>query len=1069
MTTSRFFTPLRSRTGAVLLAAGCGLCLLLGAWLGARAEQLPIKTWTTADGLLRDTVYRIRQDSRGFLWFCTQGGLSRFDGYQFTNYTMSDGLPIPSVNDLVEASDGTIWIGTFNGLIRFNPGGVRAPYAPQTTSSGHQMFEVFSPGSGVLDKEIRVLLADAQGVVWVGTTGGLYRMQVKAGRPQFGKMAISYPTNSLIKDHNGRLWAGTFSDGLYRLSPDGANILQSFTSNEGLPEVYGQRSVTIESLLEDQEGNLWIGTKAGVCQLAFDSKSNRYAVGRCYNEQDGLSDHWVNSLFRSSDGGLWIGNNKGLNRISGKDAAGRCTFQSFTAAQGFCDDGISDLAEDRDGNFWIASACGLKKWTRSGFTSYDIRDGLSSIKPNSFLETKDGELIVTDHTDERTLNLFREGKFKAIRPNYPSEIGYWGWGWRQTVLQTRDGEWWITVGMSDEYKKRFKEMPPDGPLVVRFPKVEKLEDLARVKPKAVYRPRDGLPGYNAFRIYEDHHGDVWIVTLDSTRLFRWGRQSETFQELTEAADIGNSGYIQVFREDRAGNLWIGCHINSRHDPNRTFSLMRYKDGRFTSFTPADGLPEGPISDLLIDGRGRLWMATARGGVLRVDDPTARRPHFVAYTMAQGLSDNKTSSLAEDRFGQIYVGSGRGVDRLDPATGAVRHFTTADGLPREEIFLAYADRTGALWFGSALGLARYVPETERPRQPPNILLTGLRVSNEAQAVSASGETEFPRREFTAAQNNLSIDFLGLGASLGEELRYQYKLEGADADWATATGRTVNFSNLAPGRYRFRVKALTAEGIESMKPAVFTFTILRPVWQRWWFLTLLAGLLCGTAYAAYRYRVAQLIELERVRTRIASDLHDDIGSNLSQIAVWSEVARRQSPVNGRTRAGENGAPDPLERIAATARETTSAMSDIVWAINPRRDHLSDLVLRMRHFAGETFGARDLAWQLDAPDADLNLTAETRRELFLIFKEGVNNIIRHAQGTRAEIALALEGNRLRLRISDDGCGFDPQRRSEGNGLGSMRERASTLGGSLEISSAPGSGTTVTVEVPLARRRWR
>jgi signal transduction histidine kinase len=300
-----------------------------------------------------------------------------------------------------------------------------------------------------------------------------------------------------------------------------------------------------------------------------------------------------------------------------------------------------------------------------------------------------------------------------------------------------------------------------------------------------------------------------------------------------------------------------------------------------------------------------------------------------------------------------------------------------------------------------------------------------------------------------------------------------LEGGSAEWShLADQRTVNYANLAPGRYRFLVRAVNADGVLSEAPASFSFTILPPFWQRWWFIMAVSVSIALAVYGVYRYRLKRLLEIERVRTRIAADLHDDIGSNLSQIAIWSDVAQRQAAKDGGRRYADeplDHAPEPLERIAATARETASAMSDIVWAINPRRDHLTDLTSRMRRFAGEAFDSRDIVWELDAQQAHLSLSADTRREVFLIFKESVNNIVRHSHCTRVETELRIEGNRLRLRIHDDGCGFDPKGHSEGHGLESLRERARKVGGELEIESEPGRGTTLEFAMPLRQRRWR
>lgn len=251
-------------------------------------------------------------------------------------------------------------------------------------------------------------------------------------------------------------------------------------------------------------------------------------------------------------------------------------------------------------------------------------------------------------------------------------------------------------------------------------------------------------------------------------------------------------------------------------------------------------------------------------------------------------------MSEDLWGRIYVGTGRGIDRLDPATGRIKHYTTDDGLPLGEMSAALCDHRGTLWFsGFSTGLVRHVPGPDPPPVPPPILITGLRIAGDPQPISQLGEVEIAPVELGPYKNQLRIDFVALGFSPGERLRYQYKLEGASQDWSNLEDqRTVNFANLAPGRYRFLVQAVNADEVMSEVPASFSFTILPPVWQRWWFIAIVVALAGITAHTLYSYRVARLLELERVRTRIATDLHDDIGSNLSQIAIWSDVAQREA---------------------------------------------------------------------------------------------------------------------------------------------------------------------------------
>jgi len=409
-----------------------------------------------------------------------------------------------------------------------------------------------------------------------------------------------------------------------------------------------------------------------------------------------------------------------------------------------------------------------------------------------------------------------------------------------------------------------------------------------------------------------------------------------------------------------------------------------------------------------------------------------------------------------------VGTGRGLDQLDPETGHVKHFTTADGLVSGAMSAAFRDRSGALWFGTQKGLSRFEPAAEESSMAPLVLINGLRVAGAAQSVSAIGEKELWLPDFPANQNQIQIDFGGLSFAPGDVLHYQYKLDGTNADWSAPTEqRTVNFASLSPGRYRFLVRAVNSDGVFSSQPAAVTFRILLPIWQRWWFVTLVALSLAALSYAAYRYRLRRLIELERVRTRIASDLHDDIGSNLSLIAGLSEVLRQQA------RQVDSQIAERLSVIAKASRQSVEAMGDIVWAVNPKRDNVIDLAHRMRRFASDSLTARNIGFHFDAPGPNQNvrINAEVRREVFLVFKEGINNIARHSGCKTAEAALKIERGEIILKLSDDGHGFDEASSEHGQGLESMRRRAEKLGGQREMISQLGAGARIILRAPLGR----
>jgi signal transduction histidine kinase len=275
--------------------------------------------------------------------------------------------------------------------------------------------------------------------------------------------------------------------------------------------------------------------------------------------------------------------------------------------------------------------------------------------------------------------------------------------------------------------------------------------------------------------------------------------------------------------------------------------------------------------------------------------------------------------------------------------------------------------------------------------------------------------------------------------------------------------VVYGRLASGDYHFQVRAVNSEGIISPAPASVAFTMLPPVWQSWWFLLSIGVGTVVMAYAAHRYRVRQLLAVERVRIRIATDLHDDIGSSLSHISILSELVRQ------RLNNGDAVMSQRLTEIATVSGEMVASLSDIVWAINPKHDRLTDLCARMRRFAFDVLDARgiELDFRAEGQAERMRTNSDFRREVYLIFKEAVNNSARHAGCTRAEVELRVGNGQLSLRISDDGAGFEPSAPTNGNGLMNMQRRAAGLGGEFALRSELGRGTHVELSVPLPDSR--
>ena len=804
------------------------------------AEQLPIRIYTTADGLGSTFIIRIVRDSKGFLWFCTRDGLSRFDGHRFVTYTMEHGLPNPTINHLLETRDGRYWIATNGGgVCRFNPRGRAAadatrdesPQGPDKLKVRTGLFTTYRVGGDSRTNQVNVLYEDRSGQIWAGTDGGLFRIEEEDGQVIFRRVEIGLPSlpesllvvSSFVEDREGSLWIGMIG-GLTRRRADGRMTHYAIQPSGGREQVM--------ALLADGDGRLWIGHAGGgvieVRLADFGVPEERMFNGQSelriphsahYHTAPDLLTNRVLALHQTADGHIWIGTHGGLGEFDGN------RLRRYKTTHGLSGNQIRTLAEDLDGNLWLGSPNGAMKLTLKGFTSYDAADGLGATPVHSIYEGARGELYVV--AGNWFVNRFDGKRFTAIRVNLPDDASS---RWASPVgYLDRAGEWWMltTNGLH------------------RFTQIRSIEQLRHARPQAVYTTRDGLTGNFIYDAFEDSGGNIWISSGAAGRyggLTKWERRTGILTRYPESRGLSNSHLPTAFCEDRSGNLWIGFGEGG---------LTRYAAGDFRLFESAEGLPAGPITMLYLDHIGRLWIATGQSGLTRVDDPIAEQPRFVTITTSDGLSSNNIRCITEDQWGQIYVGTVRGVDRLNLETGRIKHLSTADGLSGDFVTSAIRSRTGWLWFGTMKGLSRLVPAVEVPQPPPPILIGGLRISGVPQSISELGESEVSGFELGPNQNQLEIDFFGLGFSMGEALRYQFRLEGGDTDWSAPTDQsTVNYARLSPGTYRFLVRAVNAEGAVSPLPATVAFRILPPIWQRAWFLAISAILIGLAAYSIHR---------------------------------------------------------------------------------------------------------------------------------------------------------------------------------------------------------------------------
>jgi ligand-binding sensor domain-containing protein/signal transduction histidine kinase len=1016
-----------SRSGASALRQLCLLLLGLSLCATASAQQLSIRHYGISEGLANSRVLAIHQDAKGYVWLATNEGLSRFDGYRFVNYSTRDGLGHSIINSITEDSKGHIWVAT-------NGGGVSRllddPQESSRTSSressiNRPKFVTFRIADTLASNRVNKLMFDATGNLWCGTDDGIYRAAADsraAASPQFEPLPLNVGVagsgGAGLADDQGRVWF-SFGNGLVEVANDQIRCYSDGPLRHGA-----------SAMAKDGRGNVFAAAGGELFELVPASASTLGGWRKLpLNLKPGNS---IVTMTADDEGTLWVGTYRGLVKYRDRQQS------LYGSAQGLSDEYVRSLCQDRDGNLWIGTwDGGVCKLAGEMMISFGKREGIVN-DVHKIIEGHDRRIIACLYPGG--LAQFVEGKMVPIPRSRRAPFDRIG----GRILESRSGEWWIAT-----------ELEPHGGIFrfresrLQLEHGERLLNIGEV----------GAGWFSA--IYEDPEGTIWAAAGSNLYRFDRARRSPPYFErialelppaehLQPSPPPGPHG-VRSMISDGTGALWIGD----------LYMLAKYVDGKVRVLEPTDGLPETDPRAFFIDHRGWLWIGLRYRGVSMTTEPGAEHPHFVNYSTLNGLASDTVWCITEDDAGRMYFGTERGLDRLDIATGRIRHFTKSDGLAGDHVNSCMKDSRGYIWVTTTTGISRLDPRAERTSsQAPAVYLSRVQIAGEDLPMAETGASLLSQSDLPASRNNLLIQYTAIDFHDDHQLRYQYKLEGVDTDWGAPTEQmAVNYARLAPGAYRFLVRAINQDGIASLEPAVLNFRILSPLWLRWWFIAAIAMVAGLATYASYRYRVARLVEIERVRTRIASDLHDDIGANLSLIAGLSDMLRQQAW------SSDQQVSERLSLIASVSRRSVDAMSDIVWAVNPNRDYVSDLTQRMRRFANDTLGSRGIDFRFESPGAedDTRIGADVRREVFLIFKEAVNNLARHSKCSAASFSLESHSGMALLKISDNGKGFDVEAADWGQGLASMRKRAAKIGAELIVISSPGAGATLILKVPL------
>ena len=992
---------------------------------GARA--LSFQWWQKEQGLTHGPVRALTQTRDGYLWLGTDNGLVRFDGIRFTEFGAADGIRNGTITALLQDHRGALWIGrSDNGLSRWEGNRV-------TT---------LTTQDGLPTNSITTLVEDNSGRVWIGTEAGLVlweneRLSASNALGQFNGARI----NALCKDQKGDVWTSVKKVGIFHFTNERFEAVAE-DSLEGLLK-------ESHCLMVDRVGRLWVGAGEAFVLCRDGERWYQYRIPR-----HEAKSH-ISSLAEEPDGTVWAGCSRGglLQFKDGKSAA-------IPTGIGLAGNLVQSLLTDSEGHVWVGTEAGLNRLHRNALTTLSQSEGLGVGATRSTAEVMPGIVWVSKANG----GLYRwDGKSfsrlsaAGLSP-HDSEI--------TTLLVTRDGCCWVAT--------------TNNLLLYKDPIAA--ADEVRIVHSAKL---------NIMALAEDGEGTLWAGTRDG-RIWRL-REGSWLAQTNFSTRSSITGIVPTAND----SAWVGTDGDG---------LFRVAEGNVEHFE-RDGLSSKHLRTLFLDDNGTLWIGTADSGLSRL-----RNGRFANFTTSQGLPDNNIAQILEDDSGRLWIGTAGGVACVskaqleEVASGKSRRlyprvFRRTEGMASDECSGGFypaglKTRSGLLWFSTSKGISVF---------NPRVLPVETAVANAAlEEVIVDDATAFRMRggplssgtnqndtankaspvsanllRIRPGKHRVEFRFTGLSFEAPELIRFRYRLEGLDPDWVEAgTRRSAFYSYLPAGKYRFHVAACNNAGAWGESESNLQVVIRHYLWQTWWFISA-AVIGAGAAVIAtiqiterrrlrrHLKRIEQERALERERTRIANDLHDEMGAKLCRISFLSEHASRNQIPAAELR-------EQITSISDAARELLHSLDEIVWVVNPQNDTLEHVASYIGQYAQEYFQMTGIECELNIPTQvhAHPLSSQTRHHLFLAAHEAFTNILKHSNASRAEVSMVLNNAAFEIKISDNGKGLRPNQSNStgdlsttvsGDGLSNMRKRLADIGGFCAIESAPGRGTHVKFVIPL------
>jgi len=1066
--------------------------------LGSKSPtQLRFERISLEQGLSQSTVFSMLQDSQGFMWFGTENGLNKYDGYNFTVYKHDPDDPNSLggnwIQTLLEDGSGMLWIGTSDGGLD--------RYDRKLDQFTHYRNDPNDPSS-LSNDEITAIYQDRDGDLWIGTGGGgldrLVPTTPAAGQalseaegfdqenerfvhyqndPEDPNSLSSNAVSTIYVDQKGTLWIGTEDGGLNWFDSENERWWH-YVNDPSDPHSLSHNSIT--AISEDQSGALWVGTGGGGLER-FDQENERFIhYQHDPDDPQSLSSNEITAIYQDREGVLWIGTySGGLNRFVPETE----TFAHYQNVPGdphsLSSNIVLSIFQDREGVLWFGTiGGGVNKLNVERWNFVHYKNDPSN--PNSlgdnmvrvFYEDSDGALWVgtmfggVDRFDRET------GSWRHFRhdPDDPDSLSN---NFVSAIYRDRSGVLWIgTASGLDKFEPetetfRHYQAEPDGP--------------------------PGSPSNNVRTIYDGQAGEFWIGTKGG--LYRFDRQEESWSDPYRHdpgdPDSLSDDWVFSFMEDRQGRIWIGTLSGGL---NR-FDL---ETETFTHYQNDPGDPQSLGSNIVVsivqDREGTLWIGNG-GGIDRFDPATET---FTHYREKDGMPNNSVYCIVEDGDGHLWVSTNKGLSNFDPQRETFRNYDVADGLQSNEFnsIACLMSDSQEMFFGGIDGFNAFFPGQikDNPTMPP-VVLTSLAQGGEQVdlGIAVDSVTE---ATFKWPEDSFEFEYAALSFADPEKNQYAYYLEGFEETWnEVGTRRYGQYTHLPGGTYTLRVKGSNNDGIWNEAGTVVKVTIVPPFWETWWFRGILFIALVGVVFGGFQLRVrnletrgseletqveartaelqseiAQRMQVEEAlresemekavtaeRSRLARELHDSVTQSLYSLTLFSEAARHMAE-----EAGEEGIEQYIGQIGVIGQQALKEMRLLVYELQPSELENDGLVPALRKRLEAVEGRAGVEAHLEVDDF-VNLPGNVEQELYRIAQEALNNALKHAAAGSVVVYLRQSNGLIEMEIVDDGVGFNPENLTDRGGLGlkSIRDRAEHIGGSVTICSQPGEGTSVKISI--------